>query len=210
MDEEKIKKIAEEVAQKVYDTNQSTNQFNLSKISNHIHNGVDAKRISQDDVEAGTYALFGFNSVASEIFTIETFPNIDTITLHGIAADGLGRKASFSGSAFIGNCFQFGSATGNYFTLKGSYADIIQSSSSAYFDTTFTDPATEGTFNTTNVRVNATGSAGIGGVSPAIVYVKDAVNEVAVCRIIKWTETTITFQTILAANWSITAFVTLS
>lgn len=199
MDENKIRQIA----QQVYQENQSKNQNTTFKVAKHVHNGIDSPTISQDNIQAGTFSIGGFTSTTSETFTVETFPNIDTISLYGIAFDGLGRKALINGQAYIGNCFRYGIQSGNYITLVGGqYDSIAQTANSVYFDTT-------GAFNTTDVRVNVASNLGT-ATNDYLIYVKDAVNEVATMKIISWTNNTITFQTVLAANWSVTFFLSMS
>ena len=198
MDENKIR----EIANQVYQENQAKNQNTTFVVPKHIHNGVDSPRVSQDNIESGTYAVVNLISSTSETFTIETFPNIDHLTIYGIAADGLGRKSIINGVAFIGNCFAYENGSGSYINLKGQYSNIIQSCNSAYFDTT-------GAFDTTDVRVNAAGSIGTGGLD-ALIYVKDNVNEVATMKIVSWTNNTITFKTTLAANWYVNFYLSMS
>ena len=202
MNEEQIRQIA----QSVYDQNQAKNQNTTFVVPKHVHNGVDAPRINQDNIDTGTFSMCGVSSLASETFTIETFPNVTNISLYGIAADGLGRKASLQGSAYIGNCFAYGNQAGNlsYLSLVGGqYSNIIQTGASAYFDTTTS------TFNTSTVKVNASGSIGT-GVGDYLIYVFDGTNIVASMKIISWTNNTITFQTVLAANWYVTFFLSMS
>lgn len=206
MDENKYRVIAQEV----YDQNQAKNQNTTFVVPKHVHNGVDAPRLNMDNIDSGTFSMIGLKSVASEIFTIETFPNVTSISLYGIAADGLGKKATLQGSAFIGNCFAYGSQAGNisYFSLVGGrYSDIIQTSSSAYFDTT------TAAFDGTSIGVNSSGSLGT-GVNEYLIYVADRTSPtpivVASMRIISWTNNTITFQTVLAANWYVAFYLSMS
>lgn len=203
MDEDKIKQIA----QQVYQENQAKNQNTTFKVPKHIHNGVDSPAVNQDNIVAGTYSMCGITETSSEIFTIETFPNVNNISLYGIAADALGRKATISGEAFIGNCFAYGDQGGGSVTYikltGGQYSNIIQTAISAYFDTTTT------TFDTTHVRVNASGSIGT-GINDYLIYVKDAVNVVASMKIVSWTDNTITFQTVLTSPWYVTYLLAMS
>lgn len=202
MDETKFR----EIAQEVYDQNQAKNQNATFVVPKHVHNGVDSPRISQDNIDAGTYSAINLISSKSETFTIETFPNIDHITLYGVAADGLGRKATINGSAFIGNCFAYGNQGGGSVSyvnmVGGQYSNIIQVCNSAYFDTTTS------TFDTAHVKVLAAGSVGanVGN----LIYVFDGTNIVASMLIVSWTENTITFQTTLATNWYVNFYLIMS
>jgi hypothetical protein len=206
MDETKFR----EIAQEVYDQNQAKNQNTTFVVPKHIHNGVDAPRVNQDNIDTGTFSMCGLESVSSETFTIETFPNVTNISLYGIAADNLGRKATLQGSAFIGNCFAYGNQGGtnvSYISLTGGqYSTIIQTCSSTYFDTTVA-------FGSTAVGVNASGSIGT-GIDEYLIYVNDRTSPtpivVAAMKIISWTNNTITFQTTLATNWYVKFFLSMS
>lgn len=207
MNEEKIKQLAQEV----YDQNQAKNQNTTFVVPKHIHNGVDAPRLNIDNIDSGTFSMFGVTISSSGTFDIETFPNVDHITLYGIAADGLGRKATINGSAFIGNCFTYGAQGGasiSLFTLVGGqYSNIIQTSSSTYFDTT------TAAYDTTSVGVAASGSTGT-GIDDYLIYVPDRTSPtpiiVASMRITGWTNNTISFQITLAANWYVKFFLSMS
>lgn len=196
-----------QIAQEVYDQNQTKNQNTTFVVPKHIHNGVDSPRVNQDNIDPGTFSICGLKSVSSETFTIETFPNVTNILLYGIATDGLGRKATLNGSAFIGNCFAYGASAGNVSLVKmigGQYSNIVQTSSGTYFDTTTS------TFNTNTVGVNSSGNTGTG--SDYIIYIEDTVSSTvfASMRIISWTNNTITFQTVLATNWYVDFFLSMS
>jgi len=201
-DENQIKK----VANGVFSANQNRGSMTSFKNSNHTHNGSDSPRINQDDVEPGSIMSLGFTTSTSEIFTIEIFPGINQFILNGISANGLGQKASLTGSAAIGNTYRFGNSASSTSYVKangGQYGGIIQNSSSVYIDTT----------DLTKARVNATGNTGDAstGGTAYIVWVQDAVPAVvASLSVIDWTNTTIKFQSVLATNWYITAFLNLS
>lgn len=200
MDEQQIR----DIAQKVFDENLKKGQFNVFKVPKHVHNGIDSPLISQDNIVSGTYSCAGLTTSTSEIFTIETFPSVNEITLHGIASNGSGKKASLSGFAAIGNCFQYGAVTGSVSLVKlngGSYSDIVQSSSSIYVDTA----------DLAKTRVNASGNTSATGTPSYIVYVlDDTATIVASLQILRWSETSITFQSVLGASWYITCFLTMS
>lgn len=204
MNEEQIR----EIAQEVYDQNQDKGRLSNFKVPFHVHNGSDSPRISQDNVVPGTYATAGITSSTSEIFTIETFPSTDTITLHGIAYDSSAspstKKAHLNGSASIGNVFAYGNSNGASVSLiqmqNGTYVDIAMSSSSIYIDTS----------DLTKTRVNAAGTDFSGGASYLIYVTNDVGTVVASMIILDWSETSITFQTTLATNWKTTFFLTMS
>lgn len=46
MNEDQIRQIAQDI----YDKNQSTNQWNVSKIPLHVHNGVDSNKVKYTDL----------------------------------------------------------------------------------------------------------------------------------------------------------------
>ncbi len=200
MDEQQIK----EIAQKVYDENQKKGQFGVFKVPNHVHNGVDSPLINQDNIISGTYSSVGLTSTTSEIFTVETFPSVNEITLHGVASNGSGKKASLSGFAAIGNCFQYGAVSGSVSLVQlnvGSYSDVVQSSSSIYIDTS----------DLAKTRVNASGNTLATGTPSYIVYVADdTATIVASLQILRWSDTSITFQSVLGASWYIACYLTMS
>ena len=85
MNDEYIKKIA----QQVYSQNSSGNQFTVTRVPIHTHNGIDSQRIDENNLINGTTALLSLLSINSETLTVNTLQKITKITLTGIVADNL-------------------------------------------------------------------------------------------------------------------------
>ena len=75
MDEKQVRKIAQEV----YNQNHSGNEFTVSSIPFHTHNGTDSQRVKQNDIINGVTSLLGLNIFATETDTINTIQNITQI-----------------------------------------------------------------------------------------------------------------------------------
>ena len=139
MDEEKIKQIAESVAQSVYNQNQSGSQFAVSQIPFHTHNGTDSSRVKQGSIIPGTTSLIGLKSIASETLTLNTTQDITIISLCGFAANNVSapatKRAIINGNAQLGSCFNYtgwpGSATS--IPVVGTISSFLQTCNSMYF-----------------------------------------------------------------------------
>jgi hypothetical protein len=72
MDEERMRQIAKEV----YDSNQTSNQFSISKIPSHVHNGTDSNKIPIQNIQGVSLLPVSWNPSATELFSRQlTEPN---------------------------------------------------------------------------------------------------------------------------------------
>ena len=198
MQEDQVRQIAQEV----YNQNNFGSQFTVSSTSFHTHNGTDSQRIKQNDVINGTLSMVNATTLASEVLIINLVQNINVLTLHGIAANGLGQKASITGTAQLGKCYIYNWA-GDVTTIpvtKGKYQSYLQSCSSTYLDAS----------DIANVRVSATGTNIVPN-TDYIAYVLDNTGTVvASMQIIEWTGSSIKINTHLETNWYIKWYLSMS
>ena len=193
-----------QIAQRVYDENQAKNQNTSLKVARHIHNGIDVPRINQNDVVNGAVWVAGLTSISSETFTMEIVNGINNISLHGIAYDTSSspavKKSTLNGNAQFGNCFQYATSSGTSYvqTVGAKASQYSQTSSSIYINTA----------DLTATKVFATGGTDS---SAYLAYVLDETGTVmATIQIIDWKNNSITIQVVLATNWTVIYFLTLS
>jgi hypothetical protein len=140
-DENKIKELAKEIARKEIESFMVQKQFNLSKIQNHEHNGLDTVRINEKDlINADMYSL-GVTSVTSETFYIKGLQNFKHITCYAIASNQYSgtktKKATITGEVQIGKTYSMGfDSTGTMASPSGLASNFYQTCSSIYVDTT--------------------------------------------------------------------------
>ncbi len=160
MEEEEIKKLVEKVANETYDKRQSEDQFRVSKIPFHTHNGTDSSQISERDLILNSTNFFGLiltpDGTGGDLETfrvvIRNVPNISRMTLFAIAANNAGggsasEKAMINGTAEFGRCFTFeGFGDSIELTTNTNGIPFVQMSEYTYLD--------EGALSDVQVGVN--------------------------------------------------------
>ena len=197
--------------------NRQQNQFTVTPTSFHTHNGIDSPRVKQNNIINGTTSAAHLETLTSEIFTLDTIQNITQLTLCGVALNGLGQKASLNGNAQLGKCFLYSPSSislSEITTNGGSYEPFLQTFSETYIDTSFTTAVIGATTVLTSTGLaNARVLAGEGYIAAvADQNYTDATlpPNIATLSIIKWTGSSITFKSVLAANWHINFFLSMS
>jgi hypothetical protein len=201
MDENKVKQIA----QQVYAQQNTTKQFSVTQTSFHTHNGTDSPKVQADNIIPLTTAILPIYSIVSENnLIVNTFRGFTQLTLHAIAANGLGQKATINGLAQLGKCYIYNwqGSVKNIPTTGGTYEQFFQTSNAAYLDAN----------NAANIRVAISGDSLFGGQTQGyFAYVTDNTGSVvASVQITSWTGTQVAFNVYLATNWYIKWYLTMS
>lgn len=191
-----IRSIVQDELQK----NATKNQYGVSKIASHIHDGIGSQRIFQKDIIPNTKSsAFLFTTLTSggtEIDSINNVPNLTSISFMGFAANNATggsatKRAIINGHAEIGTC-SLTNGTNNYIPTSG--ISILQMSNSMYIDST----------DLTKNRVAATnGNVVNGNYTGIFCYVIDDTNTVLVNTVISYTNSILTFTTVLASGWKL-------
>lgn len=139
MDELKINSLIK----KGIDDYMNQKQYNLSKIQNHEHNGIDSLRVNESNLINSNMYQLGIAMNANETFYIRGVSSFKSMTFYGIAANGgygVGphtKKATITGEVQIGATYGMSiNSTGTTFQPAGYASNFSQSSTSIYVDTT--------------------------------------------------------------------------
>lgn len=178
---------ARKIAEKVY--SEKATQYGVATVPSHVHNGLDANQVSQDDIIPKQNAL-GNITMATDgrtyRFGLTSNPNI--VQFIGIAfynSGGITKRAHVQGFASLGSNYKFvDDGTGNSVS-PGPVQNIIQCSSMISI--------VDGMSPTVNVVSS----------EENIVYVVAGGSQVAVATITSYNERNLFVHVILAANWTI-------
>ena len=120
---------------------QYAKQFGVNKVPTHTHNGTDAVRISEADLQKNIKFGAGLNTQASETFYLKAIPNLSYITMYGFAANNLSvaatKRVISNGHAAFGRCFAY-DTVGATVTPSTSQVGIpiIQGANGMFVDST--------------------------------------------------------------------------
>lgn len=139
-----IRKASAEEALKVY--KQEAAQYEVPRVPYHVHNGVDAPIIPEDNVfltNKLTTQLDGANPggpVTMASFTINGVPNISRVSFHGFAANNASAPATIrshiNGEAIFGRCYGFtGVVPTIVVTTTNQGLNFVQASNGITIDT---------------------------------------------------------------------------
>lgn len=188
MNEQRIRQI---IREEIFRDNNKSRFVGVQSIQDHIHNGVDAPRISQDDLVNGTAnnSLIVMNE--NETFQLKNVQGISRITFHGFAADNADgspatQRALINGTVVFGTCLRF-TGSGSVISPEGAgnTTAFTQGTSSIY------------TLNQVDaIRVSSS--------SDHFAYVTDGSTEVAKASVVAVSVDSISIRVELASNWQIT------
>lgn len=175
------------------------NQYGISLIPNHIHNGTDTNRINQKDIIAnvgyGTFLVID----ASETFVIKNIPNLRRLTFKGFAANNAiaaaTKRVTSNGEANFGKFFSF-AGTGSPIVVTIANVvplPFIQHCCSMYVDST----------DLTKNRVNASGLNFMNSLD-------DTGAVVCSLTLDSYINDTLTITSVVGANWKINGVLTLT
>jgi len=180
--------IMRKIAQDVYQENQTRGQFSPQKIPVHTHNGIDNQKINAKNLIYNNKILTGITAEAQAVtqvtFSLGIF-NPTSVTVYGIIRNNLAgtavKKASFTGNAQLGSCFELTS-----FTSISSQKSVVQACSISSFD-------------------NTTGSW-VPSVSTTASYLGafDSIGTNAYIKVVSYDNTSITFEVFADTDWRIT------
>lgn len=130
MDEKEIRKIIRDEIQK----NTNTSQYSSMQTSSHAHNGIDAPRVNQVNIEPSTRVSgsITFASIKTYILNINANPNPTLILCYGIVVDSASSptvRAHTFGTAQLGKSYFLQPSSGNSVITGGPLQQFIQSSS---------------------------------------------------------------------------------
>ena len=175
------------------------NQYGVSPIPNHVHNGTDSNRINQRDVIAnvgyGTFLVID----ASETFVIKNIPILRRLTFKGFAANNAisaaTKRVTSNGEANFGKFFSF---TGTGSPIVVTIANVvpmsfIQHCCSMYVDST----------DLTKNRVNASGANFMNSLD-------DTGATVCSLTLDSYINDTLTITSVVGTDWKIQGVLTLT
>lgn len=188
MNEAQIRKI---VQQEINKSNNAS-RFNLSAISNHVHDGIDSLPISEDNVVLTSKLSTQLLSTRNETFTLRNVSNISRISFHYYGANNADgtpatKRVSGSGEVIFGVC--------NTFTGNNTDINIIPTSqigSKPYLQSSqfvYLDSATAA-----NTRV---------GVGPALAYANDPSSIVLFLNLDSYAKDALQFTVTVGPNWKL-------
>lgn len=187
-----VRKEIEVVANSIFDKRLNDSEYGVKQPPYHVHNGTDAPLISEDNVRltekliTQLVALNPDGSAITETLTLNNVPNVSRISFHGFAANNAVSpatiRASISGEAIFGRCFQFsGVAPTVTVTTEGPGIPFVQSCNSILID--------QASINNTRVLT-----------SPQLSSVTGSLAELTLTN---YTNNSLVFEYTLGAEWQL-------
>lgn len=197
MDEQNIRSIIQDELQK-YATR---NQYGVSKIPYHTHNGTDASKIEEKNIiqnkKTSSFLQTTLVTGGTEVDTIVNVPNLSSISFLGFAANNAGggaatKRAIINGLAEIGRCSLYADSTTGF--IPATPISILQTSNSMYVDST----------DLTKNRVTATNGDLTDSVYTGLFcYTIDDTGTELVRTVVTYTNSIVTFTTTIASGWKL-------
>lgn len=186
------------IRQEIYKDSNKSRFIGVQSIQDHIHNGVDAPKINQDNIENGTANNSVIVMNENEVFSLKNVKGISRLTFHGFAADNANGSSAtqrilINGTVVFGTCSRF-TGVGSQISPEGSGNETAFTQGCSYMYTLN---------QVDTIRVGATSdSFAAGGVSIADPEVK--------AYVIGVTLDSITIKVELKTNWQITGSIILN
>ena len=186
----------------------TTNQYGVSLIPSHLHNGMDTNRINQTDIiPIPGYTSF-FTENVSETFLLQNVPNVTRLEFSGFAANNniapATKRAIVNGKVYFGKYYTY-SGSGTIISVSATNNQafqILNSGNSMYVDST--NLANNKVSATTGIFNPATGDNGF------VTVVDETGSIVASMGVSSYAGNTITIVTHVATNWKIQGLLTLT
>lgn len=180
------------IRQEIFKDSNKSRFIGVQSIQDHIHNGVDAPKINQDNLENGTATNSVIVMNENETFQLRNVKGISRLTFHGFAANNADGSAAtqrvlINGTVVFGVCSRFTGA-GNEIRPDGSSNETPFTQGCSYMYTLN---------QVDTIRVGATSDAfAVGAVSVTDPEAKAYVVGVSI--------DSITIKVELKPNWQIT------